>query len=136
MAFLEILLYKIHFNNESLPANNTLHFDHINSCIHMAVTLNGTRDVLFCSNNNNNNNNNHTIKLKPNDIYMTSPTYIMHGIYVPKLNNNNASVALQLRTLPPTDIASELYKKYTKGVCVIICKLLEKYNKKNCFTNI
>jgi len=91
----------------------------------MAVTLNGTRNILFAAGEKR-----HKITLKSNDVYLTSPTCIMHGIEIPKLDEENASIALQLRALLPSNIASELYKNHTAQICTIICKLFEKYNDK------
>jgi hypothetical protein len=113
-----------HFNKPSLPAKKTLHIDHINSCIHMAITLNGTRNILFVDEDIEK-----KIKLKQNDVYLTSPAILMHGIEVPKLTEKDASISIQFRTLLSANIASELYKNHTIKICFTICHLLRKYDK-------
>lgn len=118
---------QIHFNKKSLSAEETLHTDHINSLLHMAVTLNGTRKILFV-NINDNNRDKQLLDLKQNDVYLTSPTYIPHGIEIPQLDEKDASIAIQFRTLLSTKVASELYKNYTRKVCEIVCDTLKKYN--------
>jgi hypothetical protein len=117
---------QFHFNKPSLPAEKTLHLDHINSCIHIAITLNGTRDILFVDKNL----DRQKITLKPNNVYLTSPTYVLHGIEVPELAEDNASISIQLRTLLSPESATNLYKNHTKDVCAIICDVLKRYDGK------
>lgn len=117
---------QFHFNKPSLPAEKTLHLDHINSCIHIAITLSGTRNILFSDKNL----DRQKITLKPNNVYLTSPTYVLHGIEVPELSENNASISIQLRTLLSPESATDLYKNHTKAVCKVVCDTLKKYDGK------
>lgn len=90
-----------------------MHLDHINSCIHMAVTINGRRAVGL--------NIGETVDeagmfapkffemgMEKGDIYLTSPTSVLHGIHIEKLSEEDRSVALQLRTLVSVETANAL----------------------------
>jgi hypothetical protein len=120
---------QIHFNEKTVSTHTTLHTDHINSCIHMAVTIGGTRNILFVDQSN----NEYKKTLVGNDVYLTSPSSILHGIEVPRLDEKNASIALQLRTLLPTNIASVLYRDHLAKICQIVCDMLRKYDGKFLF---
>lgn len=89
-----------HFGKASKTAKQTQHLDHINSSLHMAVTLNGRRTVAFGLPFSPDGNDNYAMfEMEKGDIYLTSPTAIYHGIGVPTLAEPERSVALQLRTL-------------------------------------
>eukprot|EP01102_Stenamoeba_stenopodia_P013547 TRINITY_DN4411_c0_g1_i1.p1 TRINITY_DN4411_c0_g1~~TRINITY_DN4411_c0_g1_i1.p1 ORF type:complete len:387 (-),score=73.57 TRINITY_DN4411_c0_g1_i1:131-1291(-) len=89
-----------HFGKASRTAQQTQHLDHINSSLHMAVTLNGRRSVAFGLPFADDGDTNYaTFNMEKGDIYLTSPTAIYHGIGVPDLKEPERSVALQYRTL-------------------------------------
>lgn len=110
-----------HFNEPSLTAAETMHLDHINSCLHMAVTLNGHRTVAFAKSQA----DPLELVMHKGDVYLTTPAAILHGIGVPKLSEADRSVALQLRTFLPVDKANELYAVDVGRLCLVILEQLK-----------
>lgn len=88
---------QFHFGAESLSAKHTLHLDHVNSCLHMAVTLNGQRTVGFAVEEWWPDEL-MELKMEKGDVYLTSPAAIYHGVGVDEASEDARSVALQLRT--------------------------------------
>jgi len=98
---------QFHFGGSSRSAEQTLHLDHINSSLHMAVTLNGSRTVAFVGAEG---PPDELIRfeMKKGDVYLTTPTAILHGIGVKEADEEDRSVALQLRTLLSVEDADAL----------------------------
>eukprot|EP01102_Stenamoeba_stenopodia_P006924 TRINITY_DN193_c0_g1_i1.p1 TRINITY_DN193_c0_g1~~TRINITY_DN193_c0_g1_i1.p1 ORF type:complete len:358 (+),score=79.40 TRINITY_DN193_c0_g1_i1:1351-2424(+) len=116
---------QIHFNDPSLSTAATMHVDHINSALHMAVTIHGSRTVSFEKSDR----STFDLNLKQGDVYLTSPTSVMHGVSVPKLAEEQRSVALQLRTLLDVETANDLNLKGNNADILLVSmhKVLDLY---------
>jgi len=91
---------QIHMGNPSADLQRLMHFDHVFSALHMAITLNGSRNVGFGLRYENHEIVNHVLALKPGDVYCTTPAGILHGVCTSDvLEPEQRSVALQCRTL-------------------------------------
>jgi hypothetical protein len=126
-AFMEGLFrnaaIQVHFGGNSEPIERGLHLDHLHSALHMALTLNGTRDILFIRDEEV--RLDHT--LAEGDVYVTSPTRVMHGIHVPKCKAKEASISIQLRTLMSCATADSIYP-FSDQICDIILDLLREHD--------
>jgi len=89
----------------------TLHMDHINSALHMAVTLNGRRTVGFARESCTSESDFLLLGMKKGGVYVTTPASILHGISVPDLDEDDRSVALQCRSLLSVEDADFWYEK-------------------------
>lgn len=113
---------QIHYGGASEPKEQTMHLDHLHSALHMALTLNGTRDILFTRGDH---MLSHTLAL--DDCYVTSPTRVLHGIGVPTCTKKEASISVQLRTLMSRDTANSIYP-FSDQVCDTVLDLLRVYD--------
>eukprot|EP01098_Paradermamoeba_levis_P005588 TRINITY_DN2352_c0_g1_i2.p1 TRINITY_DN2352_c0_g1~~TRINITY_DN2352_c0_g1_i2.p1 ORF type:complete len:395 (-),score=88.81 TRINITY_DN2352_c0_g1_i2:163-1347(-) len=106
---------QVHFNEASLSWEATMHLDHLNSSLHMGVTIHGRRTVAFDLRGGDKKPEGEKeyleVEMQKGDIYLTSPTAIRHGVHIPKLSEEERSVALQLRTLFSVSDANEWMKK-------------------------
>jgi len=114
---------QIHFSGASRNLENLMHFDHVFSSLHMAVTLNGTRTVGFGKKYGQTNVENHLLHLAAGDVYCTTPAGILHGVCTDVLQSENRSVALQCRTLLGSK-ASKVWNAHTTQLCIIVSKAL------------
>jgi len=123
-AFCNVAI-QYHFNKASLSVSDTMHVDHINSALHMGVTLNGRRKVGFAKGTFD------FLEMDMNigDIYLTTPAAIYHGIGVPTLKEEERSVSLQLRSFLSVDDANEWAKNDVNRNVLFLSttEALEKY---------
>ncbi|KAL6076429.1 hypothetical protein QOT17_002968 [Balamuthia mandrillaris] len=114
-----------HFSGASRSTEQTLHLDHVNSALHMAVTLHGQRAVAFARPSASEAETSLGFSLlelamNKGDVYLTSPTAILHGISVGQRSKEDRSVALQLRTLLSVEDANQLaYGKQGQLRCLL-----------------
>jgi len=115
-----------HFDKASLSVEQTMHLDHINSALHMAVTLNGNRKVGFMMEEGF-----FEMEMQKGDVYCTCPAAIAHGIGVPELDEDERSVALQCRSLLSVADADVWYVDANSMVLFnAVTKALEEYGER------
>jgi len=114
-----------HYDDCSHPINRMLHMDHIFSAVHMAVTLNGERNVAFVADNGGEPDT-LIFKMKSGDAYVTCPAAILHGIETNKLDEKNCSVALQCRTWLSGEEA-KIFHKNNEKTFIAVLNALERH---------
>jgi hypothetical protein len=119
---------QIHYNAPSHDRAMLYHMDHVFSSLHMAVTLNGRRTVGFALVQSIRSDLNREIALdmQAGDVYVTTPSAILHGVSVEELNADDRSLALQCRTLLGPK-ATNYWAKRVVPLCVEISKLLARF---------
>jgi len=118
---------QLHFSGASRGVEKLMHFDHVFSSLHMAVTLNGKRTVSFgLSMTDNGDSIHHNLPLQSGDVYCTTPAGILHGVSTNDLTEEDRSVALQCRTLFGSR-ASKVWNQHTEELCKIVNTTLKEY---------
>jgi hypothetical protein len=123
---------QIHYGEPTKPLKYLMHRDLIHSALHCGITLNGQRDLALQVKS----------KLKCQTMskgmcYVSSPTAITHGISTPKLDQANASIAIQLRTLLRCEVATHIGKlKFKQSLCRTVLSLLKQWDGRLVLPNV
>jgi len=118
---------QLHFSGASRGVERLMHFDHVFSSLHMAVTLNGKRTVSFGINMaGNGESSNYNLPLQSGDVYCTTPAGILHGVSTNDLREDDRSVALQCRTLFGNR-ASKVWNQHSEELCKIVNTTLKEH---------